>query len=144
MINFPDFLVAVLLVTVFAIKLRWLPAIASIRPSYDFFDWVRILILPVAGLTFTILAHMLRMTRSAVIDVLSSPAIEMAILKGVPRRRLLIKHALPNAIGPIVNVIALNLAYLISGVVVIETMFNYNGLGRYMVGPLQGLFRLAA
>ncbi len=133
LISFPDFLVAVLLVTVFAIKLRWLPAIASIRPSYDFFDWVRILILPVAGLTFTILAHMLRMTRSAVIDVLSSPAIEMAILKGVPRRRLLIKHALPNAIGPIVNVIALNLAYLISGVVVIETMFNYNGLGRYMV-----------
>ena len=57
----------------------------------------------------------------------------MAILKGVPRGRLLIKHALPNAIGPIVNVIALNLAYLISGVVVIETMFNYNGLGRYMV-----------
>ncbi len=133
LISFPDFLVAVLLVTIFAIKLRWLPAIASIRPSYDFFDWVRILILPVAGLTFTILAHMLRMTRSAVIDVLSSPAIEMAILKGVPRRRLLIKHALPNAIGPIVNVIALNLAYLISGVVVIETMFNYNGLGRYMV-----------
>ena len=133
LISFPDFLVAVLLVTVFAIKLRWLPAIASIRPSYDFFDWVRILVLPVAGLTFTILAHMLRMTRSAVIDVLSSPAIEMAILKGVPRRRLLIKHALPNAIGPIVNVIALNLAYLISGVVVIETMFNYNGLGRYMV-----------
>ena len=133
LISFPDFLVAVLLVTIFAIKLRWLPAIASIRPSYDFFDWVRILILPVAGLTFTILAHMLRMTRSAIIDVLSSPAIEMAILKGVPRRRLLIKHALPNAIGPIVNVIALNLAYLISGVVVIETMFNYNGLGRYMV-----------
>ena len=91
LISFPDFLVAVLLVTIFAIKLRWLPAIASIRPSYDFFDWVRILILPVAGLTFTILAHMLRMTRSAVIDVLSSPAIEMAILKGGPRRRLLIK-----------------------------------------------------
>jgi len=133
LISFPDFLVAVVLVTIFAIKLRWLPAIASIRPSYDLVDWIRILILPVAGLTFTILAHMVRMTRSAVLSVLASPAIEMAILKGVPRRRLLLRHALPNALGPIINVVALNLAYLISGVVVIETLFNFPGLGRYMV-----------
>lgn len=133
LISFPDFLVAVVLVTIFAVKLRWLPAIASIRPSYEFLDWVRILILPVLGLTFTILAHMVRMTRSAVLNVLTSPAIEMAILKGVPRKRLLFAHALPNAFGPIINVIALNLAYLISGVVVIETLFNFPGLGRYMV-----------
>jgi peptide/nickel transport system permease protein len=133
LISFPDFLVAVLLVTLFAVKLRWLPAIASIRPSYEFLDWVRILILPVSALIFTILAHMVRMTRSAVLNVLSSPAIEMAILKGVPRNRLLVKHALPNAFGPIINVVALNLAYLISGVVVIETLFNFPGLGRFMV-----------
>lgn len=133
LISFPDFLVAVVLVTIFAIQLRWLPAIASIRPSYEFLDWVRVLVLPVTALTFTILAHMVRMTRSAVLNVLTSPAIEMAILKGVPRRRLLFRHALPNALGPIINVVALNLAYLISGVVVIETLFNYPGLGRYMV-----------
>ncbi|MCP5087167.1 MAG: ABC transporter permease [Rhodobacteraceae bacterium] len=133
LISFPDFLVAVVLVTVFAIKLQWLPAIASIRPSYEFADWVRVLILPVTALSFTILAHMVRMTRSAVLSVLSSPAIEMAILKGVPRRRLLLRHALPNAFGPIINVVALNLAYLISGVVVIETLFNFPGLGRFMV-----------
>ena len=129
LISFPDFLVAVVLVTIFAVKLRWLPAIASIRPSYELVDWIRILILPVMGLTFTILAHMVRMTRSAVLNVLSSPAIEMAILKGVPRRRLLLRHALPNALGPIINVVALNLAYLISGVVVIETLFNFPGPG---------------
>ena len=76
---------------------------------------------------------MVRMTRSAVLNVLASPAIEMALLKGVPRRRLLLRHALPNALGPIINVVALNLAYLISGVVVIETLFNFPGLGRYMV-----------
>ncbi len=133
LISFPDFLVAVVLVTIFAIKLRWLPAIASIRPSYEFVDWVRVLILPVTALSFTILAHMVRMTRSAVLSVLSSPAIEMAILKGVPRRRLLLRHALPNAFGPIINVVALNLAYLISGVVVIETLFNFPGLGRFMI-----------
>ncbi len=133
LISFPDFLVAVVLVTIFAVKLGWLPAIASIRPGYSLLDWIRVLILPVAGLTFTILAHMVRMTRSAVLNVLSSPAIEMAILKGVPRRRLLLRHALPNALGPIINVVALNLAYLVSGVVVIETLFNFPGLGRYMV-----------
>jgi peptide/nickel transport system permease protein len=133
LISFPDFLVAVLLVTIFSVHLGWLPAIASIRPGYGLGDWVRVLILPVAGLTFTILAHMVRMTRSAVLNVMSSPAIEMAILKGVPRRRLLLRHALPNALGPIINVVALNLAYLVSGVVVIETLFNFPGLGRYMV-----------
>jgi peptide/nickel transport system permease protein len=133
LISFPDFLVAVVLVLVFAVKLGWLPAIASIRPSYDLWDWIRVLILPVSALTFTILAHMIRMTRSAVLNVLASPAIEMAILKGVPRRRLLLRHALPNAFGPIINVVALNLAYLVSGVVVIETLFNFPGLGRYMV-----------
>ncbi|MCR9125116.1 MAG: ABC transporter permease [Rhodobacteraceae bacterium] len=133
LISFPDFLVAVALVSIFAVQLGWLPAIASIRPSYDLFDWIRVLILPVLALVFTILAHMVRMTRSAVLNVLSSPAIEMAILKGVPRRRLLMRHALPNAIGPIINVIALNLAYIVSGVVVIETLFNFPGLGRYMV-----------
>jgi len=133
MISLPDFLVAVVLVSVFSVALGWLPAIAGIRASYDLWDWVRILILPVGALTFTILAHMTRMTRSAVISVLSTPAIEMAILKGVPKRRLFLRHALPMATGPIANVVALNLAYLISGVVVIETLFNFQGLGRYMV-----------
>lgn len=133
LISFPDFLVAVVLVSIFAVKLGWFPSIASIRPSYGIWDWARVLVLPVTALTFTILAHIVRMTRSAVLNVLSSPAIEMAILKGVPRRRLLIRHALPNAFGPIINVVALNLAYLVSGVVVIETLFNFPGLGRYMV-----------
>jgi len=73
------------------------------------------------------------MTRTAVVNVLSTPAIEMALLKGVSNKRLLLIHALPNALAPIVNVIALNLAYLISGIVVIETLFNFTGLGRLMV-----------
>jgi peptide/nickel transport system permease protein len=133
LISFPDFLVAVLLVTVFAVKLRWLPAIAAIRPGFDLGDWLRVLVLPVTALVFTVLAHMVRMTRSAVVNVLATPPIEMALLKGVPRQRLLWRHALPNAAAPIVNVVALNLAYLISGVVVIETLFNFPGLGRYMV-----------
>lgn len=133
LISLPDFLVAIVLVMVFAVKLGWLPAIANLRPGQDFWTVARMLVLPVTVLVFTVLAHMVRMTRTAVINVLSSPATEMAILKGVPRWRLLFVHALPNALAPIANVIALNLAYLISGIVVVESLFNFSGLGRLMV-----------
>jgi len=133
LISLPDFLVAIVLVMIFAVKLGWLPAIANIRPGLDFFTVARMMVLPVAVLVFTVLAHMVRMTRTAVINVLSSPATEMAILKGVPRWRLLLVHALPNALAPIANVVALNLAFLISGIVVVETLFNFSGLGRLMV-----------
>lgn len=133
LISIPDFLVAVILVSIFSVQLGWLPALSTLRPNADFLQIARTLALPVTALSFTILAHMARMTRTAVINVLTTPAIEMAILKGVPKTRILLIHALLNAIAPIINVIALNLAYLISGVVVIETLFNLNGLGKLMV-----------
>lgn len=133
LISLPDFLVAIVLVTIFSVKLGWLPAIANLRPDQDALTIARQMVLPVTVLVFTVLAHMVRMTRSAVINVLSSPATEMAILKGVPRTRLLLVHALPNALAPIANVVVLNLAYLISGIVVVETLFNFSGLGRLMV-----------
>jgi len=133
LISIPDFLVAIVLITVFAVHLGWLPSIANLRPGAEFGQIVRVLVLPVTVLVFTVLAHMVRMTRTAVVNVLSTPAIEMALLKGVSNKRLLLIHALPNALAPIVNVIALNLAYLISGIVVIETLFNFTGLGRLMV-----------
>jgi len=136
LISIPDFLVAVILVSIFSVQLGWLPALSKIRPDSSLFEQVRMLVLPVTALSFTIIAHVARMTRTAVLNELTSPAIEMAILKGVPKKRLLLVHALSNAIAPIVNVIALNLAYLISGVVVIETLFNINGLGKLMVGAV--------
>ena len=85
--------------------------------------------LPALTLTLVVLAHMLRMTRAAIINLLSSPYIEMASLKGTKPFRIIFHHALPNAWGPIVNVIALNLAYLVVGVVVVEVVFVYPGLG---------------
>ncbi|MCP4388567.1 MAG: ABC transporter permease, partial [Gammaproteobacteria bacterium] len=133
LISIPDFLVAIILVMVFSVSLGWLPAIANLRPGSDIGRILLVLALPVTALVFTVLAHMVRMTRTAIIGVLTSPAVEMAILKGVPRWRILIVHALPNALAPIINVIALNLAYLISGIVVIETLFNFAGLGRLTV-----------
>ncbi len=129
----PPFWLGLILILIFAVHLGWLPAIANLRPGLDATAVARMLVLPVAVLTFTVLAHMVRMTRTTVINILTTPAIEMAILKGVGRWRLLIVHALPNALAPIANVVALNLAFLISGIVVIETLFNFAGLGRLMV-----------
>jgi len=137
-ISVPEFFTGVLLVYLLAVKLRWLPAVANYRnlTRGDFLDVVEALALPIATLTFAVLAHMTRMTRAAVLNVMSSPYIEQAILKGASRRRVIIRHALPNALAPIVNVIALNLAYLVSGVVVVEAIFRIPGLGTLMVASV--------
>ena len=132
-ISAPEFLIATLLVLVFAVELRWLPAISRISPSSTWLETLTALALPIATLTAAVLAPMMRMTRSAILNVLSQPAIEMAILKGVPRRKIILKHALPNAIAPIINVIAVNLAYIIGGVLVVETIFSYSGVAKLMV-----------
>ena len=129
----PEFFVAAFLVFVLAIKLRWLPPLSLPREGMSFGDTVRTMALPIATLTLAVMAHMTRMTRSAVLSVMSSAYIEQAILKGNSRVRLIVLHALPNAWAPIVNVIALNLAYLVSGVVIVETIFNYPGLAKLMV-----------
>ena len=94
-------------------------------------------ILPIATLCLVIAAQLIRMTRAAVLNVMNSPYIEMAILKGIPRRRVVMRHALLNAIGPIVNVIAINLAYVVTGVIVIEVYFGYAGLATLIVQGVQ-------
>lgn len=132
-VSAPEFLIATILVMVFSVQLGWLPAISSVTSATDFSDWSRAIALPVLTLTLMVIAPMTRMTRSSVVSVLSSPAIEMAILKGMPRSRIILFHALPNAIAPIINVIAMNLAYLISGVVVVEVVFSFPGLAKLMV-----------
>ena len=133
MISLPEFFVAALLVYVFAVQLRWLPALPIVRPDQSLWSSLTSMALPVMTLTFAVLAHMARMTRNAVINVLSSAYVEMALLKGVPNWRIILFHAFPNALSPIINVIALNLAYLVAGVVIVETAFGYPGLARLMV-----------
>ena len=134
-ISVPEFFTGVLLVYILAVQLRWMPAVANYRDLTrgDFLEVIEALALPIATLTFAVLAHMTRMTRTAVLNVMSSPYIEQAILTGASRSRVIIRHALPNAVAPIVNVIALNLAYLVSGVVVVEAIFRIPGLGTLMV-----------
>lgn len=132
-ISMPEFFIGYLLILYLAVHFRWFPAIATFKPEQSFWQHLYATFLPMLTLVLVVIAHMMRMTRTSVLAVMASPYIEMAVLKGIPKRRIVVRHALPNALAPIINVIALNLAYLIVGVVVVEAVFTYNGLGRLMV-----------
>ncbi|AIC20334.1 Binding-protein-dependent transport system inner membrane component precursor [Pseudomonas chlororaphis subsp. aurantiaca] len=129
----PEFLVATLAVLVFAVNLGWLSALSYASEIHSPLQFLRTYALPVMTLCFVIVAQMARMTRAAVIDQLDSPYVEMARLKGVSPVRIVLRHALPNAIGPIANAVALSLSYLLGGVVIVETIFNYPGIASLMV-----------
>ncbi|MBP5094724.1 ABC transporter permease [Pseudomonas protegens] len=132
-VSFPEFFVAYILILVFAVKLNWLPSISNLAPGASFAEVLERSLLPVLTLSLVVVAQMMRMTRAALINVLASPYIEMARLKGVSQARIIFHHALPNALAPIINVVALNLAYLVVGVVVVEVVFVYPGLGQLLV-----------
>ncbi len=137
LISVPEFFIATFLVLILAVKLRWLPAIAHVTGDEDLLKLMRALAMPLITLIIVVSAQMIRMTRAGILNVMNSPYIEMAILKGVPRGRIILRHAFFNTIGPIVNVIALNLAYLVSGVVIVETIFAYPGLAKLMIDGVQ-------
>ena len=132
-ISSPEFFVGYILMAIFAVNLNWLPAISNVDGSMGFWARLQVSALPVITLTLVTVAHMMRMTRASIVNLLASPYIEMAKLKGLKPSRIIIKHALPNAWSPIIQVVVLNLAYMIVGVVVIEVVFVYPGLGALIV-----------
>jgi peptide/nickel transport system permease protein len=132
-ISLPEFFVGYVLILVFAIKLGWFSSLSTISSSMTLGERLSAIVLPCATLTLVVLAHMMRMTRAAIIGVMSSPYIEMAQLKGVSPLKIVFRHALPNALSPIINVVVVNLAYLIVGVVVVEVIFVYPGMGQLFV-----------
>ncbi len=132
-ISVPEFFVGYILIIVFAITLGWFPSLATVFPGMGVGERFFVATLPALTLTMVVTAHMLRMTRNSVLSIMSTPYIEMAFLKGLSRSRVVTRHALPNAAGPIISVVALNLAYLVVGVVVVENVFVYPGVGQYMV-----------
>lgn len=132
-ISFPEFFIAYILMFWLSISLGVLPSIADPGASPDLMGMLYSAFLPAVTLVLVVTAHMMRMTRAAVVNVLGAPYITMARLKGVSRWRVITWHALPNALAPIVNVIALNVAWLITGVVIVEVVFVYPGLGQLMV-----------
>lgn len=132
-ISVPEFVVATVAVLVFAVYLKWLPALSLANEVHSFGQLLRIYAMPVITLNFVISAQMIRMTRAAVIETLDTPYVEMALLKGASHGRIVLRHALPNALGPIVNAVALSLSYLLGGVIIVETIFNYPGIAKLMV-----------
>ncbi|MEM7207063.1 MAG: ABC transporter permease [Pseudomonadota bacterium] len=132
-ISAPEFFVAYVLILFFSVNINWFPSLANVGIDTPFWDRLYRVILPAVTLTGVVLAYMMRMVRASIINLLASPYIEMANLKGMDRARVIVHHALPNAWAPIANIIALSLAYLIVGVVVVEVVFVYPGLGQLMV-----------
>ena len=132
-ISVPEYFLGYLLIKYLAGDGGWFPSLANVTPDTSFGERLYLTFLPMMTLVLVVIAHMMRMTRASVLSIMASPYIEMAILKGLPKWRIVVQHAFPNALAPIINVIALNLAYLIVGVVVVEVVFVYPGLGQLMV-----------
>ncbi len=132
-VSAPEFLTAYVLILYFSVTLGWFPSLSNIDVNTPFIEKLHQATLPAVTLMAVILAYMMRMVRASIINLLASAYIEMAHLKGMPKLRVIVKHALPNAWAPIANIIAISLAYLVVGVVVVEVVFIYPGLGQLMV-----------
>jgi peptide/nickel transport system permease protein len=131
--SFPEFFIGYVLVYFFAVKWQIFPGISTVYDGMPFGERLQAIALPATALTLVVLAQMMRMTRAAILNVMQSAYVETAELKGLSAFNVIRKHAFPNAIAPIINVVMLNLAYLIVGVVVVEVIFVYPGMGQYLV-----------
>ena len=136
-ISSPEFFMAYIIILLLAVLNPIFQPLSNIYPDMSFGARLKATMLPALTLTLVVTAHMMRMTRAAIINLLASPYIEMARLKGLRPLRIIVRHALPNALAPIINVVALNLAYLITGVVVVEVVFVYPGIGQLFVDSVK-------
>jgi peptide/nickel transport system permease protein len=132
----PGFVTATVLIFVFSLRLEWFPAIAMVPTDAPVSEILPNIVLPIITLTFIMVAHILRLVRTNMIDVMVSNYVQMARLKGVPVMKIIFQHALPNAMLPSINVIALTMAWLLGGVAIIETVFNYPGIGKLLINAI--------
>ncbi|WP_322821664.1 ABC transporter permease [Chloroflexus sp.] len=128
----PEFVTGLLLIDLFAFRLRWLPANSSIRPDASFFEILPQLVLPAITATLVLLAYIARLTRTGVIAELEQEYVRTAMLKGLTPATILRRHVLRNALLPAITVIAISLGWLISGLIVVENVYNYPGIGRLL------------
>ena len=131
-VGLPEFVTGLVLIQIFARWLGWFPANSSIEAGATFAEKLPMLILPALTATFVLLAYIIRLTRAGVIEELARPYVRTAILKGLPYRLVVIRHVLRNALLPTITIIAISFGWLISGLIVIENVFNYPGLGRLL------------
>lgn len=132
-VSVPEFLLGYIAIFVLSVQFRVFPSLATVYDGMPFMDRLDAIALPVIVLVLVVLGHMMRMTRAAILNVMESAYVETAELKGLRKFTIIARHALPNAIAPVVNVVMLNLAYLVVGVVVVEVVFVYPGMGQYLV-----------
>ncbi len=132
-VSFPSFVTAIFLIILLASWLRWLPASSLIPPDANLWESGKYLVLPVLTLVLGLLAHVTRHTRSSLIEVMGSDYLRTAVSKGLPQRLVIVRHALRNALLPTISVVALNVGWLLSGVVLVESVFAYPGMGRLML-----------
>ncbi len=132
-VSVPEFLLGYIVMFIMAVRLHAFPSVSTVYDSMSLLERLNAIALPVTVLVLVVLGHMMRMTRAAILNVMQSAYIETAELKGMRPFRIIWRHALPNAIAPVVNVVMLNLAYLVVGVVVVEVVFVYPGMGQYLV-----------
>lgn len=135
-VGLPEFVTGLLLINTLALGLGWFPASASVAPGDPIGKWLPQLILPAITATFVLMGYIVRMARAGVIDELKRPYVRTAVLKGLPYRQVILKHVLRNALLPTITVIALSFGWLIGGLIVIENVFSYPGLGRLLVAAV--------
>jgi peptide/nickel transport system permease protein len=133
LISLPEFFLGYALIFLFSVELGWVPSLSSVQATMPLSSRLFAILLPCLTLALIVSAHMIRMTKVAVINVLDAPYVEMARLKGLSVARVVGVHALANAISPIVTVVVINLAYLVAGIVVVEVVFVYPGMGQLIV-----------
>lgn len=132
-VGLPEFVTGLVLINFLALQLGLFPATSLILPDYGLDDWLRVLLLPAVTATLVLLGYVVRMTRAGVVEELKKPYVRTAVLKGLPRRMVVFKHVLRNALLPTITVIALSVGWLIGGLVIIENVFNFPGLGSLLV-----------
>jgi len=132
-VSVPEFLLGYIAVYILSVQLRWFPSLATVYDGMSLGEKLYAISMPVLVLVLVVLGHMMRMTRAAILNVMQSAYVETAELKGLRKFTIIARHAFPNAIAPVVNVVMINLAYLVVGVVVVEVVFVYPGMGQYLV-----------
>ena len=136
-LSMPEFVLGALLIWVFAIVIPVLPALSLVDAAGSFGEWVRMLVLPVITVAPVTGAYILRTMRSASMDVINQDFIHTARLRGLPKRRIVWRHIFPNALVPMINVLTLNMGWLVGGIVVVEVLFQYPGIGKLMLESVQ-------
>lgn len=132
-VGLPEFVTGIVLINIFALGLGWFDATSLVGADYDLGQWLRVLTLPAITASFVLIGYITRMTRAGMIDELKKSYVRTAILKGLPRRTVIFKHVLRNALLPTITVLAISIGWLMGGIVVIENVFNYPGMGSELV-----------